>query len=235
LGEGLKALVKINNKPIVEYIIEALRNCPLVDKIAIVGPFEILNRALIGKVDYIIEGRGSIVENIIKGIDGFDYNSNLLICTSDIPLLTSEAVLDFVMKAIRTRADFCYPIVEKSKNKKLFPGIERTYVRLREGSFTGGNIFYIKPERIKACAEKANELIASRKNPTRMAKILGLKVLVGFILGRLTIASAEIKFSRVFGIKAKAIISDFPELANDIDKPSHLEYITRRQRYLLPR
>ena len=61
-----------------------------------------------------------------------------------------------------------------------------------------------------------------------MAKVLGWKTLTLFLSKKLTIAQAEKKFSEIFGITAKAIVSDYPELANDVDKPSDLEYMRKQ-------
>ncbi len=221
--------MRINKKPMVQYVVDALRMCSAIDQIAIVGPYEKLNAQLVASVDYIVECKGSIIDNMLKGIEVFkNRNRNdILVCTSDIPLLTPAAVLDFVNMSANSNADFCYPIVEKSIIKDKYPEIERTYVKLKDGSFTGGNIFYIKPDGIKACVKRAEQLINSRKNPAKMARVLGTKILVAFLLGRLSINEAEKKFSEVFGIKAKAVTSNFPELANDVDKPAHLEYIQK--------
>lgn len=228
LGAAVKALVDINGKPMVQYIVEVLKECDLIDQIGVIGPYRELYDLLNGHVDHIIEGNGTIVDNIMKGINYLGEHKSLLICTSDIPMLNAEAVRDFVIKSQNTQAQLCYPIVEQGVNEKRFPGIERTYVTMLDGIFTGGNIFYIFPGIAKKCSSKAEQLIAYRKNAFKMAKVLGWKTLTLFLSKKLTIAQAEKKFSEIFGITAKAIVSDYPELANDVDKPSDLEYMRKQ-------
>ncbi len=230
LDINVKALIKINEKPMVEYVIHALKKCEAVDKVGIVGSYENLNHTIGTQVDYVIEGEGSIIQNVVKGVKHMGKNYPLLICTSDIPMLTDEAIRDFINRSLDTSAELCYPIVEKELNEKKYPGIERTYITIKEGTFTGGNIFLIKPQIIEQSSKKAEELIAQRKNVVKMARILGLRILYLLSIKKLTIAQIEQKVSSIFNISAKAIISKYPELANDVDKASDLEYVRKQLR-----
>lgn len=225
LGTSIKALIDIHGKPMVQYVISNLRKCGKIDQIGIIGPYEKLHPVLQHDVDHIIDGKESIVRNTIEGIYHLGEKKELLLCTCDIPLLTVEAVTDFIDKARNANAELCYPIVEKKESQKKFPGMERTYVKIKEGDFTGGNIFYIRPCIVRQCGDKAEQLITHRKNALKMAKVLGWKTLSLLLLKQLTIPQAEKRFSEIFSIKARAIVSHYPELANDVDKPSDLEYV----------
>ncbi len=225
LETNVKALIKINERPMVEYVIHALQKCELVDKIGIIGSHEKLRHEIGNQVDYIIEGKGSIIQNVVEGVKHMGIEHPVLICTSDIPMLTDQAIRDFINRSMDANAELCYPIVEKEANEKKYPGIERTYVTIKDGTFTGGNIFFIKPQIIETCSKKAEELIAQRKNVIKMARTLGLRILCLLLLKRLTIAHTEKKVSEIFNISAIAIISDYPEIANDVDKASHLKYV----------
>ena len=225
LGLQVKANVDINGKPMIEYVVESLKECSAIEKIAVIGPYEDINNTIGGKVDIILQSKGSIMENLLEGAKYFGQQESLLVCTCDIPMLTPEAVNDFIHKCMASGADFCYPIVERRVNDQKFQGIIRTYTTLKEGTFTGGNIFFICPEVIDRCSERAKQLIASRKNVLKMAGILGWITLLRLIFKRLSIPQAESRFSKIFNIKARAIISTYPELANDVDKPSDLEYV----------
>ncbi|MBZ4645402.1 MAG: hypothetical protein PWR27_2165 [Petroclostridium sp.] len=225
LGTQVKALIDIHGKPMVQYVIEVLKKCELVDKIGVIGPYEKLYDLLNGQVDYIIDGKGLIIDNVAEGVKFLGKEKHLIICTSDIPMLTVECVNDFIGKSRETGADLCYPIVDKTVNDIRFPGIERTYTTIKEGTFTGGNLFYINPNVIDKCCIKAQQLIVYRKNVLKMASVLGLGTLILLLTKQLTISQAEKRFSKIFDIKARAIISDYPELANDVDKPSDLAFV----------
>lgn len=224
---GNKALLLINNRAMIEYIIDALRAAPHVGKIAVVGPLEQLQPLIGYKVDYIIPQGSSILDNAKKGIELFAEDQHVLILTSDIPMITAEAIEDFIERSQASGADFCYPVVNKAVNEAKFPGIKRTYVKLKDGVFTGGNIIYISPSVFQRCEDFANKLVEFRKEPVKTARLLGFRLLVKLLLGRGTIRQVEERFGQILNITAKAIISDYPEIGNDVDKPSDVDIVTK--------
>ena len=92
----------------IEYVIDALKNADDIGKIVVVGPKDDIADAILGKVDDIIDSKGSIVENLMKGISYFNSDEHLLVCTADIPLITPDTINDFVNKCKESKGDFCY-------------------------------------------------------------------------------------------------------------------------------
>ncbi|MEG6567470.1 nucleotidyltransferase family protein [Thermoanaerobacterium saccharolyticum] len=216
-----KALIKIKDKYMISYVIDALRDSGKVDKIAVVGDREKLQ--CIDGIDILIDQGNSIIENVVKGIEPFKNDRRVLILTCDIPMLTKEAVIDFVEQSEALNADLCYPIVKREDNERKFPDAKRTYAKIKEGTFTGGNIFYINPQIVDACIEAAKQFIAFRKKPWKLGQLLGFKILILFAFGRVTISQLERKVSELFNINAKAVISKYPEIGNDVDKDEDVE------------
>jgi len=226
-GVENKSLIMIHRKPMVEYVIDALREAKTIGSISVVGPIDLLQPLLDKKVDYYFEAKDSIFKNVKIGMTPFLNDSRILIVTSDIPMVSGEAIDDFVRKSLATRADLCYPIVSKEKNDKKYPGIKRTYVKLKGGTFTGGNAFFVNPAIVDRCEKFAEKLIEYRKKPWKMGRLLGLKFLLLFFVGFLTISKVENRFSQILNIQARAIISDYPEIGNDVDKPSDIDMVRR--------
>lgn len=216
-----KALIKIKDRYMISYVIDALRDSGKIDKIAVVGDREKLQ--CIDGIDILIDQGNSIIENIVKGIEPFKNDRRVLILTCDIPMLTKEAVIDFVEQSEALNADLCYPIVKREDNERKFPDAKRTYAKIKEGTFTGGNIFYINPQIVDACIEAAKQFIAFRKKPWKLGQLLGFKILILFAFGRVTISQLERKVSELFNINAKAVISKYPEIGNDVDKDEDVE------------
>lgn len=213
-----KALLEINGKPMIRYIVDALKQVKHIGRVVAIGPKEGLDKCLQGEIDVIPDTGRGIMDNVMSGIKYLDARDGLLVCACDIPFITPEAVNDFIEKAIRDKADLCYPIVEKSISIAKFPNLERTYVRIKEGCFTGGNIFYVNPFVAQKCFKTAEKLLRVRKKPLKMARILSLSFILGLVTGRLGLESIERKFSLIMDINAKAIISEYPEISCDIDK-----------------
>lgn len=228
-GVENKALIKIHNKPMVEYIIDALRGSERIGKIAVVGSKDELSPLLGDKVDYIIEGNSRVTDNGLRGVEHFNGERRVLIITSDIPLITGKAIADFIDNCEASGADLCYPIVTKECCIDRYPDAKRTYTTIKEGTFTGGNAFYINPSIARKCHDLFTHLTENRKNTLKMAGVLGPRIILEFIFKRLSISTVEKRVSKLIGIKAKAIVSQYPEIGNDVDKP---EDIVMAEKYL---
>ncbi|AYO29286.1 MAG: hypothetical protein PWR06_1276 [Thermoanaerobacteraceae bacterium] len=221
-----KATIKIEGKEMILYVIEALKALDFIQKIAVVGDKDRLS-FLAKKVDMIVEQGNSLPQNILRGAEAFPEDEELLVLTCDIPMITPEAIRDFAVKARELEADFCYPIVRKEDNDAKYPGVHRTYVRIKDGTFTGGNIVMLKAGTVKKAIEKAEAFLAYRKKPWMLARILGISFVVKFALGILTIKELENRVSDLFGLKARAVISNYPEIGTDVDKESDLELVRK--------
>lgn len=230
-GVGNKALLSIEGRPMVSYVIDGLKASPYIGQISIVGPATDLRAHLGDKVDHYFDQSVSLFDNLRLGLQPFEKDDRVLLVSSDIPLISGEMISDFIEKSQKREGDLCYPIIEKAANEYHFPGIDRTYVRLREGSFTGGNIIYIRPAILDRCEGFARRLIDLRKRPFKISRLLGSSFLISLAMGRLTIGKLEARFSEILDIRAFAIITPFPELCNDVDKASDLyivnDYLSR--------
>ena len=144
--------------------------------------------------------------------------------TSDIPMITKEAIEDFIERCMEKDVDLCYSIVDKRVNDQKYPGIRRTYARLWEGRFTGGNIFCFNPAIKDKCRDFVEKMLEYRKSPAKMAGVLGFVFLLRLALGILTINAIERKCESLLGIKAGDYLA-LSEICNDVDRPSDLEFM----------
>lgn len=222
-----KAFYKIKDKHMIEYVLEALRKSSIIGRIAVVGPKDKLQPVIGDIVDNIIEGTDSIVSNILMALDYFPEEKEILVVTSDIPMVTKEAIEDFIARCRMKNVDLCYSIVDKKVNDQKYPGVRRTYARLWEGQFTGGNVFYFNPSVRDKCKDFVEKMLEYRKSPTKMAGVLGFGFLLRLALGILTINAIQRKCEVLLGIRGAAIISPYPEIGNDVDRLSDLEFIEK--------
>jgi GTP:adenosylcobinamide-phosphate guanylyltransferase len=222
-----KALINIAGKYMIEYVIESLRNSKCVDKVYIVGS-EGLREKVGHLADVYIKGNGEIVENLREGIKLIrDYEKPCIVCTCDIPMVKGEAIKDFVDKCTALKVDLGYPIIDKRLNDIKYPEAQRTYVKLKDGTYTGGNIIYIYPHIVDKFTNKIEQLVEYRKKPFKMGRALGFTFLIGLATGLLSIKSIEKKVQKMFNIKGSAILTDYPEIGNDVDKPSDIEFVKK--------
>lgn len=220
--ESYEALIPVAGHPMVDFVVAALQNSSLVDEIVVVGPQELgyLRRE---KVTAVIPSQDTLIGNLQRGLDKFGPNELVLVATSDIPLLSTVAVDDFLIRAQEQPADFYYPIIEKSASEAKYPDSKRTYVRLRNGTFTGGNLLLLYPRILTGGWDWAADMYRLRKKPLKMCRLLGWGFLIQLLLGRLTIDSLEKRFQQLLGASGKAIVSPYPEIGLDVDKPADYE------------
>lgn len=224
-----KALLPLGGRVMVDYVIAALDACPEISQLVLVGPLEVcsLYNSEPGML-YASPGNTPL-ESFTAGMNALGERAFpwVLACTGDIPFLTTEAVTDFIARCCQREADVYYPIVRQETAEKRFPGVKRTYARLRDGTFTGGNLLLVKREIIDSCLSKAEEFIRLRKKPTALARLVGLGVLWKYFIGQLTVREAECRVSNLLGARGVAVLSDYPEIGVDVDKPSDLELARR--------
>jgi len=220
-----EALIDIAGKPMVAFVAEALAASSYVRRIFIVGPAKELARYSFPASTVVVQGGKTIMETIKIGFEAIGSKKHVLVATADIPLLTPDAVDDFVLKCVPVTADFYYPIVEREINDRFYPGNKRTYVRLKEGTFTGGNLFLVNPAIVPRCCGMAEKIIANRKNPLKLCYLLGWKFIFKFIFGNLHLHEVESRVTELLGISGTVVKSGFPEVGIDVDKPSDLELV----------
>ncbi len=226
-GKENKALIEIgpHRKPMILYIIEALKKSKYTDKIIVAGPEEV--QKLVKDLVYltIFDGQ-SIFDTLESGILPFKKDPLILTSTCDAPLITEKHIDYFIKECYRLPGfDIYYPIIDKEVYQQSFPSsdLRRVYANLVEGTFTGGNILLINPRIITDFADTINDFIYFRKHPLKMARLLGARIAAKYLRKYLSIQDLEKKVPELLrGYKGKAIISP-PEIALDIDKPRHLK------------
>lgn len=226
-----EALLPIGSKYMIEYVVEALRCSENVKGIIAAGPIRELDAIFGGQEDVmLVSGGATTIQTLLNALAHIpaDFAHRVLVVTADIPLLTTEAVDNFIEICRHKEGELFYPIVSKEANEKKYPGVRRTYVNLKEGIFTGGNLVLLDPRVAKKCADVAEELVRLRKSPISLAFYIGWGMLLRYLLGILSIHDAEEKVSELLGIKGTGVVSTYPEIGIDVDKQSDLLLVKKK-------
>ncbi|MFZ5595745.1 MAG: NTP transferase domain-containing protein [Bacillota bacterium] len=219
-----EAMIAIGRKTMVEYVVDALRSSERIGRIIVVGPSEMA--CLSGRKDVrVISARGNLMENVSRGVRELPGANRILITTCDIPMITPRAIEDFLDRCEKRPAQIYYPVVPREVVEKEYVRVRRTYVTLREGEFTGGNIFLVDPGTVERCMKIGQRLVDARKSPVQLSRIVGMSFLLRFLLKKVTIKEAEEKVSALLGVEGAVVVSAYPEVGVDVDKPSDLELV----------
>lgn len=221
-GGSNRALIAVGGRTMLDTVVGALDGSGLVEEIVVAG--EVPHS---GRFVRIADG-GGFVENVFAGVEAAQGADYVLIATADLPFLSSESVQDFLSRALPLHADVVYAAVPVELCYAKYPGIRRTAINLREGRLTGGNIALVRREFMETQRERLLQAYSSRKSPVRLASMLGFGVIARFALSLavprvLRIRDLEKAMSRFIQGNARALISKYPDIATDIDRPSDLE------------
>jgi GTP:adenosylcobinamide-phosphate guanylyltransferase len=222
-----KGLLPVSGRPLVEWVVDAFTEATLINEIAVVMPTAEGLGPWADRVDKLVVSDGAFMDNVLAGIASFRVDRPVLVATGDIPLITAEAVDDFVRASLATDADFTYPLVTRVQMEREFPGSERTYFRLRTGWHTGGNAMLVNPRLMPAARDLGQRLFDQRKNPIGVLRIAGLGFVARFVLGRLEPEDLADKIQQLLGGSGAAVSTDHASLAVDVDKPSDLALVER--------
>lgn len=150
----------------------------------------------------------------------------LLVTTSDHALLDPEWVRQFLAES-PADADIAVLLAPETVVQGAAPGTARTYLSFRDGRFSGCNLFLLRNARALAGVALWRRVEAHRKQPWRIALMLGPAMLAGYALGLLTLDEAIIRLGRKAGVVAAAVRTPFGLAAVDVDKPADLDLVRR--------
>lgn len=236
-GTEHRCLAPVGNKRIVDYIIEALQKSGSIRRIVVAARKEVLP-LLDGTLPADIalcEAEGDLPATAYAAARalGDDSTEKILGVCDDIPLLSPLAVREF-LAACHTYpiGELYYPIIPKDACLAEYPHAQRTYGKLSNGIFTGGNMMLVAKAIIPQGQQKAREIFARRKSPLKLCNWLGWSFIIKLLLHRLSVADAEKRTTELMEMQCKAIITRHACIGMDVDKPADLELA---QQYLLKR
>lgn len=214
-----KGLLPIAGKPMVEWVVDALRAAESVHDIAVVVPTAENLGPWVDKVDKLVVSDGEFIDNVLAGVRAFRVERPLLISTGDIPALLPEAVDDYVRVSLATGAEVTYPLIRKTDMLEQFPGSERTFVKIVGGPVTGGNIVLITPEVAERNAEVGQRLFDTRKSALKMARVLSFAFVARLVTGRLRPDDVAKRMKQLLGAECAAVYTEHASIGADVDKP----------------
>lgn len=220
---AIKAMIKLGGRPMLDYVLEALAGSEKVGRIVVLSPKPLGGGDWSEKINRLIVTDDTITANIAKGIKYLGEEGRFLLISSDIPFLTPEALDDFLEKTEGVNAELYYPIIAKEAVEKQFPKSQRTYITLKEGVFTGGNIFLIGKRAFLENKSNGEKMFSYRKSPLKMIGLIGIATIIKFLTRRLTIPELENKASEILACRSRAIISDYAGIGVDVDKAADIE------------
>ena len=232
VGTDIKGLIQIDGRASIEYVVDAMRGVPGMRKIVLVGDKPAyVHHPVAEKLDGIIDEGPDIWHNLMRAIRYLNEDRRILLSTSDIPLLTSEALCALLSKC-DPEAELCVPVTPRAPTQKLFGHRIWVYLPLREGWITHTCNVIFDPRLLLRNQDFAERFLSRRKDLWGATGTVGLRFTIRFFLGwlfpflRYDLAGISHQIELMTGAhKCQGVVLDYPEIALDIDKPTDVDEI----------
>lgn len=224
-GARARGFIPVHGRPMLQCVVTTLRACGC--EVVVVGA-DTLREEVRARADVnFVSAPMAISRKLRAGMEALGHPHQALMCAADSPFASVEGLRAFMQTVIERRLDLAYPIIPREVSDAAFPGGRRTYVKMREGTFTGGNFLVLSDEFVIEAGDWIDRFFAARKSPLKLANMLGWPLALKLALGRLSIDEAERLFTKRVGARAAAVISRDAGMGFDIDKREDLELAER--------
>jgi len=217
-GVAHKSLIDVGGRPILERVIAAVRTAGIAQIIVAADEPEVVALAIRCGAEVIAPQAGPSA-SVAAGFARL--GAPMLVTTSDHALLDGEWVRDFVAQT-PADADVAILLARRDAVERALPGTQRTWLRFADGEWSGCNLFLLAQPGAQNAILAWQEVEANRKRPWRIAARLGIRTLLSYALGRLTLADAVIRLGRRLGVEARIVAAENGLAAIDVDKAGDL-------------
>ncbi|MBY0402568.1 MAG: nucleotidyltransferase family protein [Cyanobacteria bacterium] len=164
----------------------------------------------------------SAIQTILAAHQAIPPSDALILISGDHPLITSAIINSFYTQAHQSAFDFAMAVVPKETIKTHYPNVQRTFIPFKDGSVSGGNLFYIRRNKVpKTLHQKQSNFLETlekyRKTPILALSLISFKTWALLGLNQLTRKALEVKLSQALGFSVGSIVIETPECAIDID------------------
>ena len=221
-SEGIrhKALALVDGRPLVAWVLDALRAANTVADIVVAADEPAVAGAVKGAM--IVPCAASPSATVARVLGG---TPSLLVTTADHGSL-SPALIEAFCAGVPLACDVAVGVVPR----RAFGSrpTRRTFYRLADDDYCGANLYAFAGARGAAAASFWAGLEAERKNPVRLAARIGLSTLLRYALRRLDLSAAFALLSRRAGAAIAPVVLDDADAAIDVDTPDDLALVRTR-------
>lgn len=174
------------------------------------------------RVRFVVSEQG-IAASLLAFIDEAGATFPLLVTTADHVLLDGAMLDQFVAEA--GGADVAVAMVERAALLAHYPQSRRTWLKFRDGWWSGANLFWFGGARARAAIALWREVEQDRKKGWKILSVFGPLTLIGALLRLTTLSGGLTRAGRRLGLTARLVAMRKPEACIDADKPADVELI----------
>lgn len=236
---GYKALIPFCGRASIHHVLDALLRVRAIRKICIEGPRHLLEKELKGRLTpervVVAEGGETFLDSLLTGLERFRYARSVLFVTADLPLITPEAVRDFLSGCTASMTEYEHNIhvaaVPQTSYTGRFQEFTKPFNRYRDITVCHGNLFLVSTGLLENqdLRRRAASLYSGRKTVLSRLALgwkLGLTHLIGVdLLHRVALQEMAAMVSRHLGIGICPVLIGHPEVTMDVDDADDYRFV----------
>jgi len=229
-GVAVKPLAPVAGRPMIDYPARTLLSHPAIERLVILTQRPDLYAADPGtawlahdpRVTFETGGQG-IASSLLGLMEGAAFRYPVLVTTADHVLLDRAMLDQFVGEA--AGADLAVALVERRTLLARYPQSRRTWLKFRDGWWSGANLFWFGGDRAKRVIALWQEVEQDRKKGWKILSAFGPVALFGALLRILTLRGGVARIGRRFGLTARLVAMEQAEACIDADKVEDVSLI----------
>ncbi len=226
-GVSCKALVPIHGKPMLYYPLKTLLERTDVRRIWVlhqdVKAFDndIILSQMIKDPRIIMHQSGAGISSSVSALLKGEAQCPVMLTTGDNVLLSDDMISHFTAN---TRAhDVAVAMVESKTLLAQYPESKRTWLKFRDGKYSGANLFWFgNRDKVLPIFKFWQSIEQDRKKGRKIIGAFGIPLLMASMLRIITLPEALKKAGRRFGADVKLIVMPQAEACIDVDKPEDI-------------
>lgn len=160
----------------------------------------------------------TISGSILSLVEQQDTAWPVLVTTADNVLLTPAIATEFLEAA--DRSELAIGLVSRETLEAEYGESKRTWLRFRDGDFTGANLFALRSPNVAQALGFWEKVEKDRKRVWKLAARFGPRLLLNFLFRRLSLTKAIGEAGRRLNVRARPVILRDGRAGIDVDKPS---------------
>lgn len=218
-----KALIVIRGETMLAHVVGVLREAGAAQIVVAASSDDVRAHCRDLQVEVMAAAAGPS-ESVALGLERLGLP--LLVTTADHALLRTECTACFIA-AVSADADAAVLLARRQTVERDVGRTKRTYFRFADDAWSGCNLFYLSTPKAGAAVKFWQSVERDRKRPWRIVRRLGPMLLLRYLMGRLTLASAVMRLGKIGGFRAQIIESSSGLAAVDVDTPADLDLVRR--------
>lgn len=232
-GAACKALVEIDEQPLLLRVLAALQQATQIGAVKIAGPEaqqRDSNAQLADLCTTEIEWhspQATPSTSAYQIMQALAPTQAALLTSADHPYLSPELADEFCQRSLASKADVTVGLAPYDLVGQRFPTMQKTVMRFSDAGYCGCNLFGFMTVEGRRAADFWRQVEDARKSPLKVISLLGWWPLIRYKLGCLSLEAAMRLLSKRLGLRVEAIILPYGEAAVDVDSVDDYEIVQR--------